>query len=294
MIQISIDGSRKVDGITMNTSNLLEKEMCEGLSKYCKPYALGLQVDDRAWKKSGVLPDGPVKAFLDKHREGKGVLYISFGTAYFPKTYLEEFIGEQISIKCGVDADTRPDTLVESDQPFILVTRTAQLLSPALSAKVAACAHALRHTDLLDQIAVLCHPATRWSLNQGGWLSISEALVTGVPQIVWPLGNNDQAYNAALISTRDKPLGLELLQVRQGKAARISKRGVEIKGTAEAVREELRTVLKSLNGEETRAIRENVEEMAEALRADHEQTGKEVLRLWQSLDTVSSIRDKDQ
>ena len=186
------------------------------------------------------------------------------------------------------------ETLVESEQPFLLVTRSVDTLPAALSAKVASCPHALHHTTFLDQVAVLCHAATRWSMNQGGWMSLSEALVIGIPQIVWPWGNNDQAYNAALLSIREKPLGLELLQVRQGKAVRISKRGVEIKGTSEAVREEVRTVFHSLNEDQTPHIRENVKEMSEALRAKHEASGAGVLLAWQASMTGSSALGKDR
>ena len=94
LMKASIDGAALVDGVSLNTSMQLEGDMIKALSKYTKPTAFGIQVDSRAWRGDAVLADGPVKQFLDGHQGVKGVLLISFGTAYTPKDYVEECIGE--------------------------------------------------------------------------------------------------------------------------------------------------------------------------------------------------------
>jgi UDP:flavonoid glycosyltransferase YjiC (YdhE family) len=65
----------------------------------------------------------------------------------------------------------------------------------------------------VDQKAVLQHQAVGYFLGHGGWNSIVESLAQGVPRILWPLAQCDQAINAALLSTREAPVGFELLQV---------------------------------------------------------------------------------
>ena len=69
------------------------------------------------------------------------------------------------------------------------------------------------HNSWVDQHAVLQHPSVGWFLTHGGWNSVSESLVQGIPLILWPLQQTDQAINSALLSTRKNALGFELLQV---------------------------------------------------------------------------------
>lgn len=64
----------------------------------------------------------------------------------------------------------------------------------------------------VDQKAVLQHHAVGWFLGHGGWNSITESIAQGVPMIMWPLVQCDQAINAANLSTREHPVAFELLQ----------------------------------------------------------------------------------
>ncbi|KAF8750337.1 Glycosyltransferase family 1 protein [Rhizoctonia solani] len=95
-----------------------------------------------------------------------------------------------------------------------------------------------------NQTAVLEHPAIHYFLSHGGWNSSTEALVRGVPMIFWPF-MGDQATNALQIANIHD-CGFELLQVRTGPAKSKSYQNgadVEIIGTDDAVREEMRRIL---------------------------------------------------
>jgi UDP:flavonoid glycosyltransferase YjiC (YdhE family) len=70
----------------------------------------------------------------------------------------------------------------------------------------APCKNALFHAGWFDQIGTLTHPSISFFLSHGGWSSIGESIVAGVPMMTWPLAHNDQAVSAARLSTREKPL----------------------------------------------------------------------------------------
>ncbi|QRW23627.1 UDP-glucoronosyl and UDP-glucosyl transferase [Rhizoctonia solani] len=110
-----------------------------------------------------------------------------------------------------------------------------------------------------NQTAVLEHPAIHYFLSHGGWNSTTEALVRGVPMIFWPV-SADQPINAIQIAdTHD--CGFELLQVRDGPAKSTAYRRdtrIEIVGTDEAVREEMRKVMELSKGPRGHHQRRNI------------------------------------
>ncbi|KAG8712040.1 hypothetical protein FRC09_020286 [Ceratobasidium sp. 395] len=92
---------------------------------------------------------------------------------------------------------------------------------------------------------VLEHPSLHYFLTHGGWNSITEAIVRHVPMIVWPMGG-DQPTNAMQIA-RQLDCGFELVQVRTGPARSVAfgvNGDIPIIGSDEAVRAEMKRVLK--------------------------------------------------
>lgn len=153
------------------------------------------------------------------------------------------------------------------------------------------------HNSWVDQQAILQHPSVGWFLSHGGWNSISESMAQGIPMILWPLQQSDQALNAALLSTRDDPLGFELLQVsilvllpklsdpyketqiRHGAGrAPAMRTGKPISGDIKSVREEFRDVLSRARGPEGLRMRENAQALAVRLRAEKDGKADAVIR----------------
>ncbi|KAF8703174.1 Leukotriene A4 hydrolase, C-terminal, partial [Rhizoctonia solani] len=117
-----------------------------------------------------------------------------------------------------------------------------------------------------NQTAVLEHPAIHYFLSHGGWNSTTEALVRGVPMIFWPV-SADQPMNAIQIAdTHD--CGFELLQVRDGPAKSTAYRRdtrIEIVGTDEAVREEMRKVMELSKGPRGHHQRRNIRALGQVI-----------------------------
>ncbi|KAL5638106.1 hypothetical protein ACGC1H_002381 [Rhizoctonia solani] len=185
-------------------------------------------------------PESPVTQFLERAYTEKGahsVVYAAFGTAFFP---LPESASHLMAVL---------DEIPKAGFRFIFALSSphAQIDKSWMEAHIQA-GNAI-FPQWTNQTAVLEHPAIHYFLSHGGWNSSTEALVRGVPMIFWPF-IGDQPTNSLQIATIHN-CGFELLQVRTGPAqSRAYRNGteVEIVGTEDVVREEMRSILALTKG----------------------------------------------
>ncbi|KAG9111913.1 hypothetical protein FRC07_008003 [Ceratobasidium sp. 392] len=180
----------------------------------------------------------PVISFLNRAYTDLGphsVVYISFGTIFFPlpqsmdhlKIVISEVLAQGFRLIFTLSSESAKAGGLDSE--FIeKITKGGNAIFP----------------EWANQLEVLNHPATNYFLTHGGWNSVTESLVRGVPLIFWPLAG-DQPTNALQVATHHD-CGYELLQVRTGAAKSVAyARGANltIHGTDEGVREEIKTIL---------------------------------------------------
>ncbi|KZO99000.1 glycosyltransferase family 1 protein [Calocera viscosa TUFC12733] len=258
---------QKADGLLLPTSLQLDKEGTEGVEEWFSGtiFSIGPQLP-RSYLDSQISVDSngssgaevkisyananvddstevdPSIAFLDealaKHGAGS-VLYISFGSAMLPK---DTHIGYLF------------DVLLELDEPFPFLFAAASpalQLPEGLAERVATSGHGLI-VPWAPQQQVFQHPAAGWAVSHCGAGGLAEALAQGMPLITWPIAA-DQPQNARWV-TEVLDTAFELLQVRTGlgqkKAFRGGPEGTDIIGTEEAIKAEMRDVLKRARGEE--------------------------------------------
>ncbi|CAE6482197.1 unnamed protein product [Rhizoctonia solani] len=213
--------------------------LSNALNKPITPFFIGPAVD--AVLPRQTEPDSPVTQFLDRAYAEKGahsVIYIAFGTAFFP---LPSSMSHLTTIL---------DEIPSHGFKFIFAlpsARAKQLDQSWMDNHIQA-GNAI-FPEWTNQTAVLEHPAVHYFLSHGGWGSSTEALVRGVPMIFWPFVS-DQPANSMQIATLHN-CGFELLQVRTGPAKSTAYQNgseVEIVGTENAVREEIRHILELSKG----------------------------------------------
>ncbi|KZO99296.1 glycosyltransferase family 1 protein [Calocera viscosa TUFC12733] len=266
------------DGVLLGTVVDLEPEAFQGVIDFWGNdgkrdiLALGPMIPreyfsttDRTEAVSAVSEDDQCKDecinFLDAALKKYGVksaLYISFGTIAWPlvPTHIPTLI----------------DVLLKLDppMPFVLTTPGSMLapLPGDLRETVQASGRGLI-VDWAPQQAMLSHPALGWVLTHAGGNTIYECLTQGVPLIAWPLFG-DQPIHALWLS-QVVQVAYEFVQTRTGKGAQKAYRGglagTEIKGTDEALREEIEHVLALARGEDGRRIRRNAERARELILA---------------------------
>ncbi|KAF8750323.1 Glycosyltransferase family 1 protein [Rhizoctonia solani] len=179
-------------------------------------------------------PKSPVTQFLDRAYAENGahsVIYISFGTLFFPLP------------------STVPHLMAALDE----IPKAGFKIVFALSSEKCDI------PEWANQTAVLEHPAIHYFLSHGGWNSSTEAIVHGVPMIFWPMAG-DQPMNAIQVASVHD-CGFEFLQVRTGDARSVAYRNgfeVEILGTEDAVRDEMKQILKMSKGVRGKHQRMNV------------------------------------
>ncbi|KAG8728601.1 hypothetical protein FRC11_010665, partial [Ceratobasidium sp. 423] len=233
---------KQVDKIICCTTFEMEPisaaSLANALSKPIEPFFIGPAVDLASLQQPD--PDSPVTQFLDRTYAEKGahsVIYVAFGTVFFPPQGSTSHL------------TTILDEIPKAGFRFIftLSSRSAKLDQSWINAHVQA-GNAM-FPEWTNQTAVLEHPAIHYFLSHGGWSSSTEALVRGVPMIFWPFVS-DQPANSVQIATVHN-CGFELLQVRTGPAKSTAyEHGTEIEivGTDDAVREEMKKVLELSKG----------------------------------------------
>ncbi|KAK4696421.1 hypothetical protein P7C70_g8385, partial [Phenoliferia sp. Uapishka_3] len=202
--------------------------------------------------------------------EPKSVLFISFGSLFFP-------------VATPGLVNSLIETLLTLDTPFpFLFALGGKMASlPAkLIERVNSSGKGLICDFWVEQRAILQSGAIGFFLSHGGWNSITESVSQGIPLIIWP-ANAEQPINAAVLSNQPNPVAFELLQVRCGTACAPSLRTpTRITGTEDDAVQEFKEVFKKARGDEGKVLRANVEEMAAKLRESRKVVGQaEIERL---------------
>ncbi|KAJ7328809.1 hypothetical protein DFH08DRAFT_709377 [Mycena albidolilacea] len=238
-------------------------------------FTVGLQAHELCW--SDAAPVAPtntvVKSFLDNavsQHGAKSVLYISFGSLFFPVATPEL-----------IEALVR--TLLDLPNPFPFIFALGGKLASLpkeLIERVNSSGKGLVCDFWVEQRAVLQHGAVGWFLTHGGFNSVAESLTQGIPLIIWPT-NAEQPVNAALLSSEPNPIAIELLQVRAGPQIGPSLRGgPTITGTVADASEEFRTTFEAARGARGAVLTANARKMAKALReARKGEASEELTRL---------------
>ncbi|CAE6404130.1 unnamed protein product [Rhizoctonia solani] len=217
-------------------------------------------------------PKSPVTQFLDRAYAENGahsVIYISFGTLFFPLP------------------STVPHLMAALDEipkagfkfVFALSSECATLDKSWMDAHIEA-GNAI-FPEWANQTAVLEHPAIHYFLSHGGWNSSTEAIVRGVPMIFWPMAG-DQPMNAIQVASVHD-CGFEFLQVRTGDARSVAYRNgfeVEILGTEDAVRDEMKQILKMSKGVRGKHQRMNVRMLGKVVTDSLGPGGSGDIALW--------------
>ncbi|CAD6579906.1 MAG: hypothetical protein TREMPRED_002607, partial [Tremellales sp. Tagirdzhanova-0007] len=212
-----------------------------------------------------------ISEFLDKAVTEEGrrcVLYISFGTLFWPPSVLQ--------------AQVFLDVLVELGIRFVLVQ------GQATSDHVSVAEEKIRQSGgkgimvrWAPQNAILNHPGTGCFLTHGGSNSTLEAIRLKVPLIFWP-GSADQTQTANAL-THIYDVGIELLQVRNGyNIGRRTALGVLVENTKDSLTKEFREIFHGMmRGKMGERKRDNMEKLADQMREDSDSglSQKEMLRL---------------
>ncbi|KAJ7721999.1 hypothetical protein B0H16DRAFT_1431546 [Mycena metata] len=272
---------KSVDGFIAVTSTCLEPVAIPFCRQFYKErgqelFAVGMQAHELCWDQTHPIPlsNETIKCFLDKAVSEHGprsVLYISFGSLYFP-------------VATPGHVEALINTLLNLEQPFPFVLALGgqmASLPQELIDRVNSTGKGLICDFWVEQRAVLQHhSAIGWFLTHGGFNSVSEALVQGIPLILWPCGG-EQPINAALFSSGPNPIGIELLQVRAGPAVGPSLRGgPKITGTVEDATAEFKAVFADARGARGATLRANAQKLSEGLKeARAGEAAEELVRL---------------
>ncbi|KAJ6502786.1 hypothetical protein C8R47DRAFT_1193106 [Mycena vitilis] len=216
-------------------------------------FAVGMQAHEVSWSgDAGTISNERVRAFLDhavSQYGEKSVLYISFGSLFFPVAtpeLLEALI----------------NTLLELEHPFPFIFALGSKMAslPAeLIQRVNDSGKGLICDFWVEQRAILHHRGVGWFLTHGGFnphdSSVSESLLQNVPLIVWPVRTGPQ-------------LGPSLHT------------DAKITGTVEDATEEFRATFAAARGARGAVLQANAARMAAALKEERAgQAAEEIRRL---------------
>ncbi|KAI0355640.1 UDP-Glycosyltransferase/glycogen phosphorylase [Trametes cingulata] len=203
-----------------------------------------------------------IMAFLDEKLAicgERSVVYISFGSLFWPSD--PEKIWAVLEV------------LMERNLPFVM-SHAAEFAGPVpekVKDMVAGYGNGII-SDWVPQQALLEHPATGWYLMHGGHNGTLEAIMAGVPMIVWPI-TADQPLNAVYL-TDEANVAYELVEVRHGIGlGKIYRNGVTPTGTIDAVKDEMRGVLEKAFGEDGAEKRAKLQVLRKKLQAAWEEEG---------------------
>ncbi|KAJ7474291.1 UDP-Glycosyltransferase/glycogen phosphorylase, partial [Mycena latifolia] len=187
----------------------------------------------------------------------KSVLFISFGTVFWPKVegQLEELI----------------DALIEKEFPFILCHASPMATVSEVSLKKIEASGIGMASTWAPQQSILTHSATGWFLTHGGHGGITESLASGVPMICWPF-EADQPIAAAHLS-ENLNVAFHLIEVRSAKGLQPLRSGRVPVGSTEALRAEFREIIDQCRGEPGTEKRDNAQRMQDALAEAASETG---------------------
>ncbi|KAK2037204.1 glucosyltransferase [Colletotrichum somersetense] len=253
VLQETTNLAKSTDAIICASSIALEGETLIACKEYAAVYPVGVQVPPGAWLKNKrpVIHNKKLRMFLDGHTRGS-VMLISFGSIVFPTNVSALW--------------TLTSNLENMEFPFVLVLGglfvNAGVYAPDL-ARIRDGGIGFVCESWVDQLAILQHPAVGWLLAHGGFNSAVESLVQGIPLVGWPLAPGDNAINVAMLSTRDRPVAFELMQIRTGSAkAKPRRGGPEITGTDESISREIEDILSRMKGKEGSVLKANAESLA--------------------------------
>ncbi|KAG8731414.1 hypothetical protein FRC10_001763 [Ceratobasidium sp. 414] len=210
--------------------SIVAEACANAFSQPLTPFCVGLAAD----LPPPVVPhfdlntSDPVLSFMNRAYTDLGpssVIYIAFGTTFFPppesSRHLRGLIEEILAQGLRIVFSVKPEHFKASglDEEYIKkLTMGGRAMFP----------------DWVKQLNVLEHPALHYFVSHGGWNSIAEAIVRGVPMIFWPVG---------------------------------------ITSSTEAVREEVRKVLEMTKGARGRQQRLNVKALGKVARGAIEAGG---------------------
>ncbi|KAL8283295.1 hypothetical protein RQP46_005705 [Phenoliferia psychrophenolica] len=273
--------AREADAIVVAASPALEPEGVIKTRRFYREqgqsiFHVGLQVHEQCWTPSGTgsISDERLASFVTTAVETHGpksVLYISFGSLFFPLT-TPHLVHALVETLLGL----------ENPFPFVFALGGKMAsLPPELIEKVHSSGKGLV-CGWTPQRSLLQSGAVGWFLTHGGWNSISESLSQGIPLIIWPV-NAEQPLNAALLSSGPQPVAFELFQViRTGTALAPSLRAptLKITGTEADAVCEFKEVFQKARGSSGDKMREAAEAIARELKDGREgEDRSEVARL---------------